>query len=142
MIVTDLGRMKAFRLTRDEDAPNTSPAFTDLVDDDLENLHSKVSDRVTDQAGRFPSGPSGMANDERHSEEEEARQNQLQSIAERINKVAGEENGDIYLAAPATMQRQLLSELSAGVRRRILRNLALDLVKVPKLELLRRFEIA
>lgn len=142
MIVTDLGRMKAFRITRDEDAPNTSPAFTDLVDDDLDNLHSKVSDRVTDQAGRFPSGPSGMAIGERHSEEDEARQNQLHAIADRINRVAGDERGEIYLAAPPTMQRPLLAQLSSAVRGRILRNLALDLVKVPKLELLRRFGLA
>lgn len=142
MIVTDLGRMKAFRITRDDDDPTESPAFTDLADDNLENRHSKVSNRVTDQAGRFPSGKGGMAVGERHSEEEEARHTQLQAIAGRINRIASGENTPIYLAAPPTILHKLLDELTADVRQRIGKDLALDLVKAPKLDLLKRFGLA
>lgn len=139
LVVADLGRVKAFRLRKDEDDPNASPAFEDLLDDDLENQHSRVSDRVTDQAGRFPSGPSGMAIGERHSEEENARQNQLQAIADTINQLAAREDGKIYLAAPQTTIQHLLDELDNGVRGRVEKELALDLVKAPKLDLLKRF---
>lgn len=139
LVVADLGRVKAFRLVRDDDDPGTSPSFEDLLDVDLDNQHSRVSDRVTDQAGRFPSGPSGMAIGERHSEEESARKKQLQEIAETINELASRENGNICLAAPQPMLRQLLDDLDAPVRARLIKELALDLVKAPKLDLLERF---
>lgn len=142
LIVADLGRMKAYRVTRDELQPDTSPAFQDLADDDLANQHSKVSERVTDKAGRFDYGPGSVAVGERHNEQKEAEENQLQAIAERINDVAGGESSKIYLAAPQTMLRNLLEALSPDVRGRIKRDLALDLVKAPKLELLKRFELA
>lgn len=142
LIVTDLGRMKAFRITRDDNDPAASPAFTELADDDVENLHSRVSDRVTDQAGRFPSGNGGMSIGQRHGEEQEARGRQLAVIAERINRVAAGGDSGIYLAAPPTMARPLLDAIAADVRRRIRRYLTLDLVKAPKLDLLRRFGLA
>lgn len=143
MIVADLGRMKAYRITRDELQPNTSPAFEDLADEDLENQHSRVSDRVTDKAGRFAYGAGSIAVGERHQEEKVAEENQLQAIAGRINNVASNGNGaPIYLAAPQTMLRNLLDALDPSVRQRIKRDLALDLVKTPKLELLKRFELA
>ena len=141
MIVTDLGRMKAYRITRDEDDPTTSPAFEDLVDDDLKNLHSRKSERVTDQAGRFPSGRTGLAAGEKHNEEKEALQSQLDSIVERINDVAKREPGKICLAAPQPMHRKLLDALRPEVRERVFRDLALGLVKAPKLELLQRFQL-
>lgn len=141
LIVADLGRMKAYRVTRDELQPDTSPAFLDLADEDLANLHSRVSDRVTDKAGRFAYGSGSIAVGERHNEEKEAEENQLRAIAGRINRVAAAEQGKIYLAAPQTMLRNLVESLEPAVRDRIRRDLALDLVKAPKLELLRRFEL-
>lgn len=142
IIVTDLGHMKAYRITRDELQPNTSPAFEDLADVDLENQHSRVSARVTDKAGRFSYGPGSIAVGERHNEEDEAKEHQLQAIVENINKVAGSDGHHIYLAAPQTIIRHLIESLRPQVRQRIRRNLALNLVKAPKLELLRRFELA
>ena len=142
IIVTDLGRMKAYRVTRDEDDPASSPAFEDVADEDLVNLHSRKSDRVTDQAGRFPSGRTGLAAGEKHHEEEEARQNQLVSIVGRIHDVAAREDGRICLASPQPMHRKLMDTLNPDVRQRVFRDLALGLVKAPKLELLQRFELA
>lgn len=142
LIVADLGRVKAYRITRDDDDPNTSPAFEDLADDDLENQHSRVSDRVTDQAGRVAYGSGSVALGERHHEEEEARTNQLKTVAERINTIAGDKSGSIHLAAPQPILRQLLDALDAGVRGRIRKSLGRDLVKSPKLDLLKRFDLA
>lgn len=141
LIVADLGRVKAFRLTRNDDDPHASPAFADLLDDDLENQHSRVGERMTDQAGRFPSGPSGMAAGERHSEEEQARHNQLQAIAAVINGLAGREEGGIYIAAPQTLLRHLVDTLDSDVRQRIVKEVPRGLVKTPKLDLLKRFEL-
>ena len=142
IIVADLGRMKAYRLTRDELQPNTSPAFEDLADVDLENQHSHISDRVTDKAGRFNYGAGSIAVGERHSEEDQAETRQLQAIAESIDQVAGSDQTDIYLAAPQPMIRQLLDAINPRVRKRIRKDLPLNLVKAPKLDLMKRFELA
>lgn len=142
IIVTDLGRMKAYRVTRDDLQPNTSPAFEDLADIDLENQHSHVSDRVTDKAGRFNYGAGSIAVGERHSEEGEAESKQLHAIAEAINRVAGSDSTDIYLAAPQPMIRLLLETIAPPVRQRIRRELSVNLVKAPKLDLLKRFELS
>jgi len=142
IIVADLGRFKAYRITQDELQPDSSPAFEDLADVNLENLHSKVSERVTDKAGRFSYGAGSISVGERHNEEKEAEEQQLQSIAGNIDQVAGKGNQSIYLAAPQTIIRHLINALEPQVRNRIRRNLALNLVKAPKLELLERFELA
>ena len=142
IIVADLGRMKAYSITQDELQPNTSPAFEDLADVNLENLHSKVSDRVTDKAGRFSYGSGSIAVGERHNEEKEVEEQQLQSIAGNIDRVAGRGDFKIYLAAPQTMIRHLIDALSPSVQKRIHRDLPLNLVKAPKLELLKRFQLA
>lgn len=142
IIVTDLGRMKAYRITRDELQPGTSPAFEDLADVNLDNQHSHISDRVTDKAGRFGYGSGSIAVGENHNEENEAEENQLQAIAGEINKIAGNQDCDIHLAAPKTIFHRLMEALNPDVRRRIKRDLALNLVKLPKLELLQRFELA
>ena len=96
---------------------------------------------MTDQAGRFPSGPSGMAAGERHHEAEEARHNQLQAIASVINGLAGRDEGQIYLAAPQTMLGHLLDALDGKVRQRVKKEVPCGLVKTPKLDLLKRFEL-
>lgn len=139
IVVTDLGRMKTYRLTKDDLQPGTSPAFEDVADVDLENLHSQVSGRVTDKAGRFAYGAGSIAVGERHSEEEQAEIDQLHAISESIQKTVSGETTDIYLAAPQPMIRQLLESLPAGLTQRIRKQLPLNLVKAPKLDLLKRF---
>lgn len=138
IIVADLGRMKAYRITQDDLQPDSPPSFTNLADIDLENQHSKVSDRFTYQAGRSKGHTVG----ERHSEREEAEGQQLDSMAETINEVVKTEGGEIYLAAPQTILRPLLDALDTKVRGRVKRDLGLNLVKAPKLDLLKRFELA
>jgi len=142
IIVADLGRMKAYRITRDELQPNSPPSFEDLADIDLENQHSKVSDRFTYQAGRFKSGTGSASAGERLSEEERAEGQQLEAMAETISDVAAATEGKIYFAAPQTVLRQLVGALKAEVRQRITRELPLNLVKAPKLDLLKRFELS
>ena len=142
MIVTDLGRMRAFRITRDDIDPTTSPEFNDLADEDLENRHSRVSDRVTDQAGRFPAAVGRMSIGERHGEDLEARNRQLADIARCIDKAANDDDAEVYLAAPPAILKPLLKTIAKGVRQRIRKCLALDLVKSPKLDLLAKFGIA
>lgn len=141
IILADLGRMKAYRITRDELEPGTSPAFEDVADVDLENEHSKVSARMTDKAGRFAYGPGSKSVGERQSEQDEAEGRQLDGIAGAIRGAAGTGKEDIYLAAPKEIIADLVDQLGSGVGRRIRKQLSLNLVKAPKLDLLDRFGI-
>jgi protein required for attachment to host cells len=138
IIVADLGRMKAYRITQDELQPGSTPSFEDLADIDLENQHSKVSDRFTYQAGRSGTNTVG----ERHSEKEEAEGQQLEAMAQTISDVAMATKGSIYFAAPQTALRPLVDALNADVRKRISKELPLNLVKASKLDLLKRFELS
>ncbi|MFT5467042.1 MAG: hypothetical protein ACI8UO_002145 [Verrucomicrobiales bacterium] len=141
IITTDLGRLKAFRVVHAPDEP--SPTIDLIREDDFANDHSRFANRDTDQAGQFPSGGSGMAAGERHGEETEARRVQLEQLAAAVDQQAqSEPDAAIFLAAPKPVNQQLLGLLTPDVRGRIAKNLALDLTKEPKLELLRRFESA
>lgn len=139
IILADLGRVKAYRIRRDDLDPNASPAFEDLADVDLENLHSKVSDRVSDKAGRFAYGSGSKAVTESHSEQAEAETQQLHEIANVINQTANSSKEDIYFAAPKEIIADLTACLDAAVQKRIRTKLPLNLVKQPKLDLLERF---
>ncbi len=133
--------MKAYRITRDDLQPGESPAFEGLANVDLENQHSKVSDRVTDKAGRFAYGAGSKSVGERQSEQEESEVRQLDSIVEEIHKAAGKENEDIYLAAPKEIIADLVENLDSKVVQRIRKQLSRNLVKAPKLDLLESFGI-
>ena len=139
IILADLGRVKAYRIRHDELDPASSPAFEDLVDVDLKNRHSRVSERVTDKAGRFGCGKGSASVGESHNEQQEAQTHQLHDIAQVINAAAQEDHGAIYFAAPKEIIRDLADSLSHDVVVRIRTKLALNLVKAPKLDLLERF---
>ena len=66
----------------------------------------------------------------------------VEQVAGRINSLASREGGSIYLAAPQTMIQPLLGSLDSGVRQRVKKELPLGLVKAPKLDLLKRFELS
>lgn len=139
IILADLGRVKAYRISRDELDPKSSLAFEDLADVDLENKHSKVSKRVTDKAGRFGYGSGSKALSESHSEQDAVEHQQLLGIAEVINNTASGQDAAIYFAAPKEILGELIDFIDAGVRKRIRVTLPFNLVKFPKLKLLERF---
>lgn len=141
IILADLGRVKIYRISHDELDPTSSPAFEDLVDVDLQNQHSKVSDRVTDKAGRFGYGKGSISVGESHNEQDEAEAQQLHDIAEVINEAAKKQDGAIDFAAPKEIIKDLTASLDKSVAVRIRAKLPLNLVKAPKLDLLERFRL-
>ena len=119
IILADLGRVKAYRISRDEFDPKSSLSFEDLADVDLENKHSKVSSRVRDKSGRHGYGPGSKALTESRREQEEVENRQLKDIAGVINETAGSGTASIYFAAPRPILAGLTGELNARVRNRI-----------------------
>ena len=139
IILADLGRVKAYRISRDEFDPKSSLAFEDLADVDLVNKHSKISDRVRDKSGRHGYGVGSKALTESRREQEEIEGRQLKDIAGVINQTAGAGAASIYFAAPKPIIASLTEALDTGVRKRIRTMLPLNLIKSPKLKLLERF---
>ena len=139
IILADLGHVKAYRISKDELDPTTSLAFENLADINLKNLHSRVSDRVTDKAGRHGYGPGSKALAESGREQDEAESRQLKEIAGVINDAASKDSGAIYFAAPKEIIKGLTASLNKKVAVRIRTKLPLNLLKAPKLDLLERF---
>lgn len=133
ILLADLGRMRAYRISRDDLDPAASPAFEDLANVDLANKHSRVSDRMADKAGRFAYGAGSKSVGERHSEQEEAEERQLEGIAKAIKEAAGNGEEDLYLAAPKEIIGDLVDELGSGITRRIRVQLSRNLARTMRI---------
>ena len=135
LIATDLGQLRAYRSEQDFDDP--SPTIDLIQESDFLGRHHQFADRDTDQAGRFREG---LSDGEQHAEVLESERVRMRQVADAVGMLAAAEGEvEIYLAAPKPVHRQLISLLSAAVRNRIRKSLELDLVKLPKRELLQRF---
>ena len=114
IILADLGRVKAYRISRDDFDPKSSLAFEDLADVDLVNKHSKISDRVRDKSGRHGYGVGSKALTESRREQEEIEGRQLKDIAGVINQTAGAGAASIYFAAPKPIIASLTEALAGS----------------------------
>jgi hypothetical protein len=127
LIVTDRGHFVAYRLH-----PGESPEVLQRAD--FSEGTDKLSEMVTDQAGRFGSG--GM-DSSRHSAAErpklvlELESRCVRQIAAHITEVLTEHAGTWGLAAPGDIMPGILDQLSLALRKRLHLNLSKDLVKVP-----------
>lgn len=144
IILTDLGTLKALRLTHHE---LTGKPQIKLVDQrDPVAPHLRVSDVVTDQAGRFPMkngviGAGQMSNGENLHLEQEAQRRTVKLLAESIEEILDQEkvNG-WYFAANPQIDQKILEQLSGPTRSRMQKHVRADLTKIDKEQLLRHFE--
>jgi protein required for attachment to host cells len=139
IVVADLGRVKAFRVSRDDMSPNSR---LELVDDvELMDAHGRLLDKVTDKAGRFPgngTGPGGMSIGEKHGIQEETERRLLRQVVERINTLAKNEH-IWYLAAVKEINPRVVEKLDPDVRSKMAKNISADLIKIPKDQILSHF---
>ncbi len=133
IVLADLGRVKAYRVTYDM---ITSKAQVDMVYD-CEFLEAHT--RVTDSAGRYATmGTAGASTRESHGLWEETERRLVRMVGEKIGElVSGEKYW--YLAAPENINARLMAHLRQPAREGLVKNLAADLVKVRKQELLDHF---
>jgi hypothetical protein len=146
IVVTDLGTFKAYRLL--DDPLNSTPRLELIESFENEESRSKLSDRLTDEAGRFSRGTPGsvlngnMANGERHNIALEQDRRSTRSIVERMAALVRAEDADgVYFAAAKEMNEQFLQEMPDDIRQKIEKNIPFNLTKVPKSELIEHFEI-
>ncbi len=138
--VMDLGCFKVYRVTRDDLA---SSDHLELIDRyDPERAHSKFSDRVTDQAGRFPGNAShgSMSQGENHNSTQEIRRRLLKELTSRLTHLLHQEKCDSwYLSASKEIHPRVLEALDPALRSRLRVDIAADFTKLEGADLLARF---
>ena len=144
IIVTDLGLLRAYREVQD---PQDYEPRLELVEElSQEAAHEKLSQQVTDQAGRFPrgAGAGNVAGDlsagERLSLEAEESRRLLKRMAKKINALLSDAAvTSCALAASAPIHKQLLAILDRKARGKISQVVASDLAQIQATELPKHF---
>ena len=141
VFVADLGHFKAYTFTK---TPQGTGKL-DLIEsfDSLE-AHGKFSDKVTDSAGKF--GESVGKNSfvqgsgEAHNIDTENEKRLVKNIAKSINKIVIERNCDSWLlAAEKAINGQIVEYLDPAVKSKLEKNIAANLTKAEKTEIVSRF---
>lgn len=147
IVVADLGGFKVYRFSEDDLDGTTSMKLIKKVEN--RDGHIRQSERVTDRAGRFPKGKGvsgaagGMGYGENHNEASEVRKRSLEHVAAGVQGALKAERDyeQWHLAAPKMINQHLVDLVDARLRKRLKRNLALDLMKAKKKDLMNRFDL-
>ncbi len=144
VVLADLGSLKAYKV--DEGGLSSHPRLELRESYENPEVHQKMSDTLTDQAGQFAGGArvTGVSHDiatgERHNIELEQRRRWIRMLAERCDRLLRRRDLDVcWLAAGREINHQLLAELPQDVRAKIEKNVSANLTKTEKSDLLRHF---
>ena len=131
IIVTDRGTLKAYKVN---DTPTRGPSLKLVQAFDTTDAHGRYQDKLTDQAGAFPSGAApGQMNSiaERTGIDNENDRRIVKQLADSITEVVQREGKDGWsFAAPASIHSAVVEQLPAEVRDRIVEHVKSDLVKI------------
>jgi hypothetical protein len=141
VIVTDRGALKAYAV---ESTGNRGAMLRLLESFQLADAHGRYQDKLTDQAGAFPSGGTGGQGNsiaERMSMDAENQTRIFRLLAGQITSLLKQYQPEHWsFAAPTEINGAILDNLSPELRSHIERNVPRDLVKTPPSELLSHFE--
>jgi hypothetical protein len=142
IIVVDLGHFKVYRVSKDS---FESPRIELLKSYDTIEAHGKLSEKLSDGAGRFGllGGKTGVKGyGEAHNIKLEAKKKLIKNIADDINTLIKKKKcNEWYLAAGKSLNNQILGNLDPSVRAKIKMNIISDLTKKHKTALLSCFKI-
>jgi len=131
IIVTDRGTLKAYKVN---DTPTRGPSLKLVQAFDTTDAHGRYQDKLTDQAGAFPSGAApgqGTSIAERTGIETENDRRIVKQLADSITEVVQREgNVGWSFAAPASIHSAVVDQLPSEIRDRIVEHVKSDLVKV------------
>jgi hypothetical protein len=144
IIVADLGLLRVYREVK---RPQDHEPHLELIDERTpETAHEKLSDQVTDQAGRFPRGSGAdittgdLSAGERLNLDAEQSRRLISRLAETIDALLADEMvTDCWLAASAPIHQQLLGSLNPKAREKISQVLPSNLAKTDPGELREHF---
>ncbi|HWF18237.1 MAG TPA: host attachment protein [Verrucomicrobiae bacterium] len=142
VVVADLGHLKAYRVEYDE--VSTHPKLDLIAHIATDEADGRLSDKLTDEAGRFMGGQRGheiRASGERHNITLEFERRAVGQLAKNINHIIKRANNGepVYFAAHKEINHQILQHLDPSVRARIEKIVPEDLVKVKGMKLLEHF---
>jgi len=148
VIVTDLGHLRAYQQT--PGAADRQPSLQLIDELNPPTAAEKLSDQVSDQAGRFPRGGGGgagagaIAGDlsagEALTREAEQDHRVIQKLAEKIDTLLADDAvTSCLLAVSAPIHKQLCGALRPKSHEKITQVLASNLAKTPPTELLAHF---
>ena len=135
LIATDRGHFVAYHVNS-----GTVPEVIDRTA--FSEGTEKISELVTDQAGRFPSGGTDgyrQSAMERPRLELELEMRCVRHISQRITELLTTHPGTWALAAPGEILHSIQEHLSAEITRRHRLSVPRDLVKVPATEIASHF---
>jgi hypothetical protein len=131
IIVTDRGTLKAYKVN---DTPTRGPSLKLVQAFDTTDAHGRYQDKMTDQAGAFPSGAApGQMNSiaERTGIDTENDRRIVKQLADSIVEVVEREGKDGWsFAAPASIHSAVFDQLPPEIRDRIVEHVKSDLVKI------------
>jgi len=131
IIVTDRGTLKAYKVN---DTPTRGPSLKLVQAFDTTDAHGRYQDKMTDQAGAFPSGAApGQMNSiaERTGIDTENDRRIVKQLADSIVDVVEREGKDGWsFAAPASIHSAVFDQLPSEIRERIVEHVKSDLVKI------------
>jgi len=143
IITVDLGTINAYEIVRDP---------FKVESDRLEIIKSYVthepltraSKKYSNSSGKFyqGGGTSGTTSGagEQHAVEIEAEKRLIKKLAQDINELVSDKNcNKWFLAADRSINKQLLEYLTPGVRAKLKKNVAANLTKFEKTELVSYF---
>jgi hypothetical protein len=147
IIVADRGLLRAYREVRG--FADRQPHLELIEELKPEAAHEKLSDQMSDQAGRFPRGsgaaniPGDLSAGERLPLETEQSRRLIELLAGRINALLEDDGvSRCSLAASAPIHKQLLEALNPKARAKISQVLASNLAKTAPGELSGHFDRA
>ena len=131
IIVTDRGSLKAYKVS---ETPTRGPHLQLVQAFDTTDAHGRYQDKLTDQAGSFPSGAApGQMNStaERTGIETENDRRICKQLADSITEIAERDGRDGWsFAAPASIHSAIVEQLPSAVRDKIVEHVKSDLVKI------------
>ncbi len=145
IIAVDLGHFKAYKVGKTKIGNSKMQLIEGY---DSVEAHGKLSDRITDQAGRFRlGGGKGSAAKakgygEPHNIELEEEKRLIKLLSKDINSVLARERCDAWcLAAPAEINSRILDNLQPEVKAKLGKNVICNLTRAKKMEILERFDM-
>ncbi|HEY2615224.1 MAG TPA: host attachment protein [Chthoniobacterales bacterium] len=131
IIVTDRGSLKAYKVS---DTPNRGPSLQLVQAFNTTDAHGRFQDKVTDQAGAFPSGAAaGQMNSiaERTGIDIENDRRICKQLADNIAEIVAREGMEGWsFAAPASIHAAVVDLLAPDIRARIVEHVKSDLINI------------
>lgn len=140
VILTDLGKIRAFRLSPENSAlrPHQGPA-------NVEEINLPTSEWNTDRPSLFPRSEGvesarSMSQGEHHGEKTEREKRRISFLAREIEQLLDKEDTKLWcLAAPSTINKRLLDQINPETREFLATNIKADLTRIKLHELEERF---